>query len=142
MINRKLWLMIPLVMLAAGLLAGSSAQASETSFEEEATGSELPQIAAMSGQFLKLEITSTCSDKGAIFKIVNRGEKWPRRGVLRLFHTDNTDQMSERKLRLASNQKVSFIIKKELLDGRPLGLWIEPEWYERSFAYDARINCN
>lgn len=134
MINRMLLLIIPAFVLATGLLAGKAHAA-------EAAGPTNAEIATTPSQFLRLEITSNCSSKGAVFKIVNRGAKWPRRGTLRLFHADNKSQMTERKLRLASNQKVSFVIKKELLDGRPIGLWIEPEWYERGFEYDARVSC-
>ncbi|MBL4615315.1 MAG: hypothetical protein JKY27_10650 [Magnetovibrio sp.] len=43
------------------------------------------QIAAAPPAFLRMDITSTCVDGGAVFKLINRGGKWPRTGNLRLY---------------------------------------------------------
>ena len=91
--------------------------------------------------FLQLEITSTCSDKGAVFKIINRGAKWPRTGFLRLYHADNKSMIGERRLRLAPGQKVSFVVKNKVMKNRPVAVWVEPEWYKREMEYDASITC-
>lgn len=99
------------------------------------------ELAVIAPMFLQLEITSSCTEKGPVFRIINRGKKWPRHGVLHLYRTDDKSAMTERKLRLAPNQKVSFVINKEKSRGRPIGIWIEPEWYKREFSYDARATC-
>ena len=99
------------------------------------------ELAAITPVFLQMEITSSCTEKGSVFRIINRGKKWPRHSVLRLYYSDDKSVMTERKLRLAKNQKVSFVIKKEKSKGRPIGMWIEPEWYERDFGYDAKAAC-
>lgn len=99
------------------------------------------QVAVTPPVFLQLEITSACTDKGAVFKIINRGDKWPRRGVLRLYFADTKTVIGERRMRLAPGQKVSFIVKEKVMDGHPVAVWIEPEWYKREMEYDASIKC-
>lgn len=99
------------------------------------------EVAVSPPAFLKLEITSSCTDKGAVFKIINRGGKWPRTGFLRLYHADDKSLLGERRLRLGSGQKVSFVVKKKIAKGRPVAIWIEPEWYDREFEFDANLNC-
>ena len=99
------------------------------------------QVAATPPVFLQLEITSSCSDKGAVFKIINRGGKWPRTGFLRLYHADSKSMIGERRMRLAPGQKVSFVVKDKVSKGRPVAVWVEPEWYKRDFEFDARASC-
>lgn len=99
------------------------------------------EVAVSPPVFLKLEITSSCTDKGAVFKIINRGGKWPRTGFLRLYHADDKSLLGERRLRLGSGQKVSFVVNKKIARGRPVAIWIEPEWYDREFEFDANLNC-
>jgi len=99
------------------------------------------QIAATPPVFLQLEITSACTDKGAVFKIINRGGKWPRTGFLRLYHADSKSMIGERRMRLAPGQKVSFVVKDKISKGRPVAVWIEPEWYKRDFEFDASASC-
>ena len=99
------------------------------------------EFAATSPVFLQLEVTSTCTEDGAQFKVINRGSKWPRTGFLRLYHTDNNSMISERRVRLGEDQKVSFVVRGKVSQGRPVGIWIEPEWYKRDFEYDAALNC-
>jgi len=99
------------------------------------------QVAVTPPVFLQLEITSACSEKGAVFKIINRGAKWPRTGFLRLYHADDKTLIGERRLRLGSGQKVSFVVKDKVTQGRPVAVWVEPEWYKREFEFDANLTC-
>jgi len=99
------------------------------------------EVAATPPVFLRLEITSACTDKGAVFKVINRGEKWPRTGYLRLFYADSNTVIGERRLRLAPGQKVSFVVKDKVMNGHPVAVYVEPEWYEREMEYDASIKC-
>ncbi len=100
------------------------------------------EVAVSPPAFLQLEITSACTEKGAVFKIINRGGKWPRTGFLRLYHADNKSMIGERRLRLAPGQKVSFVVKNKVMKKRPVAVWVEPEWYQREMEYDASIKCN
>ena len=99
------------------------------------------EVAATPPTFLQLEITSACTDKGAVFKIVNRGKKWPQAGYLRLYHANSKSTIGERRMRLAPGQKVSFVVKKKILASGPVSVWVEPEWYKREMEYDASISC-
>lgn len=121
---------VAVVLSVSPLRSGSAVEASSM------------QVAAVPPVYLQLEITSACTEEGAIFKVVNRGGKWPQSGYLRLYHADDKSLLGERKLRLAPGQKVSFNVKKEVMAGHPLAIWVEPEWYEREMEYDASINCN
>jgi len=100
------------------------------------------EVAVTPPSFLQLEITSACTDKGAVFKVINRGVKWPRNGYLRLYHADSKSLLGERRLRLAPGQKVSFVVKNKVMNGHPVAIWVEPEWYKREMEYDASIKCN
>lgn len=100
------------------------------------------QIAVAPPAFLRMEITSACIDGGAVFNLTNRGGKWPRTGYLKLYYADDKTLIGKRRLRLAGNQRVSFVVKDKILAGRPVAVWVEPEWYQREFEYDASMNCS
>lgn len=121
------------------MVAGVAALASTTHTQAQNTQA---QVATTPAAFLQLEITSTCSDKGTVFKIINRGAKWPRTGFLRLYHADDKSMIGERRMRLANGQKVSFVVKDSISNGRPVAVWVDPEWYKRDFEFDASLRCN
>lgn len=124
---------ISAVMAVLAMNAPYAAQAAESA--------DQAQIAVTPPVFLQLEITSTCTPEGVLFKIINRGDKWPRTGFLRLYHADDKSLISERRLRLGQGQKVSFVVKETVTQGRPVAVWVEPEWYKRDFEYDANLSC-
>jgi len=124
-----------IIFVASGLVLGGMSAGM-------AKGTVQAEVAVAPPVFLQLEITSACTPEGAIFKVINRGGKWPKRGYLRLYHADTKSLLGERRLRLAPGQKVSFVVKKKVLDGRPVAVWVEPEWYKREMEYDASIKCN
>lgn len=123
-----------------GVVTTASPQAAGTGQVGQAVTQE-QELAAAPIVFLQMEITSTCTEKGALFRIINRGDKWPRNGVLRVYFADDKSNLTERRIRLAPNQKVSFVIDDNKSGGRPVGIWVEPEWYKREFAYDAKSDC-
>ena len=112
------------------------------SLSTQANDKVLPiQVAAVPVIVLNVDVTGTCASKGAIFKIVNTGIKWPRTAMLRIYHTDDKSVITERRLRLAHEQTVTFVVKKKDFNGQPVGVWIEPDWYQRNFKYDVKVNC-
>jgi len=125
---------VGLVAAVTTMLVGVSAGSAQETSQAE--------IAAAPPVFLQLEITSACTEDGAVFKVVNRGEKWPQMGYLRLYLADSKSLLGERRLRLAPGQKVSFVVKRKVMDGHPVAVWVEPEWYQREMEYDASIKCN
>lgn len=122
--------------------AAMAVLAMNASFTAQAAGPvDAAELAVTAPVFLQLEITSTCTPEGVLFKIINRGDKWPRTGFLRLYHADDKSLISERRLRLGQGQKVSFVVKDDISQGRPVAVWVEPEWYKRDFEYDAKLLC-
>lgn len=99
------------------------------------------EIAAAPPALVRVEVSSACAEKGAVFKIANRGEQWPRTGLLRLYYADDNSFIGQRRLRLADHQRVSFAVKPTIAAGRPIGVWLDPGWYERSFKFDAQMTC-
>ena len=97
--------------------------------------------AAEPAVLMDVEVKSSCTDKGAAFEIVNVGQKWPYTAMMRIYTADDKSVLSERRLRLAAGQKVTFAVKKEKLDGRAVAIWIEPQWYKREFKFDAIADC-
>jgi hypothetical protein len=91
---------------------------------------------------LRLQVSSACGETGAVFKVTNRGTHWPRTGLLKLYYADDNTLIGQRRLRLADQQKISFLVKKTISAGRPVAVWIEPQWYERDFTFDAALTCH
>ena len=98
-------------------------------------------IAAAPPEPLSLDIASTCQDGGGLFMIANRGTKWPRTGNLKLYYADDHSLIGERRLRLAGNQRITFVVKDTVMKGRPVAVWIDPGWYKRAFKADASLSC-
>jgi hypothetical protein len=91
---------------------------------------------------LRLQVSTACGETGAVFKVTNRGAHWPRTGLLKLYYADDNTLIGQRRLRLADQQKISFLVKKTISAGRPVAVWIEPQWYERDFTFDAALTCH
>jgi len=90
---------------------------------------------------VNLEIKSLCVNGVATFKILNRGERWPRMGTLKVYRVEAGDlkPVSERKMRFARGQTASFRMKKA--GENKMALYVEPSWYERPFQQDAEVQC-
>jgi len=100
------------------------------------------EIAAAPPVSLRLDVSASCIDSGAVFKLTNRGAQWPRTGLLKLYYADDQTLIGQRRLRLADNQRVSFVVKDKLIAGRPIAIWVEPQWYDRMFEFDASMSCS
>ncbi|MBL4691977.1 MAG: hypothetical protein JKY92_01430 [Magnetovibrio sp.] len=100
------------------------------------------QVATMIPVVLQLDIKSTCTKKGAEFKISNKGGKWPQTAILRLYTTHDKSLISQRRMRLALGQKVTLVVKRGRMHGQSVGVWVDPHWYKRDFKFDAMVNCN
>jgi len=124
----------PLALTMSAVVPVSSSHAAELLAQSE--------IAAAPPALLRLEINSSCGENGAVFKVTNRGGKWPRTGFLKIFYADDKSLIGQRRLRLADNQRVSFVVKDKIMSGRPVAVWVEPQWYKRDFEFDASMNCD
>lgn len=90
---------------------------------------------------MMVDIRSGCTVEGAVFKIINRGEKWPQTAMLKLYNYKNSELISERRIRLANRQQLSFIVGDGVNNGQPVAVWLDPKWYDRPFAFDAMGDC-
>jgi hypothetical protein len=95
---------------------------------------------AAQGSELNLVVTSTCEGKDAQFEVVNKGERWPGLANVSLLRADDHSLISERKMRMVPGQRLVFRAR-QAQDAIGVGLWINPEWYNREFVFDSVIYC-
>jgi len=92
---------------------------------------------------LNVEIVARCVRRTPVFQVTNLGDKWPRTGTIGIYRKDGSAKLSERRVRLANSQQMTF---KARQGGKSaageVGLWLDPAWAKRGFAYDSRINCS
>lgn len=131
-------------MVVAGLLliSASAAFATEMAARTDGGATAPTRFTSIAKSHLKIDVRSACTSEGVVFKIVNRGKKWPRTARLKLYNIEDNILIGERRLRLASLQQVSFIISDKVNQGKRIGVWVEPEWYQRPFAFDAQQGCS
>ena len=90
---------------------------------------------------LKFSIDATCRNGNAIFSFINRGQEWPEAGKFSVYRTEDDSLLKQRRMRVNRGQRISFRVRRAAESGLELGMWVQPEWYERAFAYDVRIKC-
>jgi len=113
--------------------------------DDELPVTEVRNVAMIGGaaQRLKVEVSASCSDGVSKFKIKNQGSAWPKASAISIFRVDGAQKytVSGRRMRLKKGQVASFTVKKSGNPSGNLGIFIEPAWYNRSFAYDATLTC-
>ncbi len=102
------------------------------------SGVAVPSMAQ--GPEVSVKIVATCNGADAQFEVVNMGERWPGMAKIALLRADNHAPISERMMRMATGQRLVFRAR-EAPDAIGVGLWIEPDWYKREFAFDEVIHC-
>jgi len=118
-------------ILAIGLLASTIVEAASNT-----------QVAATSVQKIDVTIKTLCTLKGTQINILNNGPKWPDRAKLKIMFADDKSVISARKMKLGQGHSASFRIKTKIADGRPLGVYVEPTWYDREFKFDGTQKCS
>lgn len=107
--------------------------------KEYSSGTE---IASLQKSRLIIEVRSKCTSEGAVFSIINSGEKWPQPALLKLFNVENKAVISERRLRLANRQQLSFTVSDKINKNKAVAIWLDPQWYVRPFKFDAERDCS
>jgi hypothetical protein len=104
---------------------------------------EAAEAAQATASVLKMEIMSNCQNGNAMFRIRNAGDAWPKTSNFAIYHMgkDGKTLIAKRAMRLKDGQRASFKVNTEKYPDGQLGLWVEPGWYKREFAYDATVNC-
>ena len=90
---------------------------------------------------VRLAVTASCTGGFALFTVVNEGELWSQMSKISVYRTDGRTLVSQRSIRMTKGQRMSFKVKGSPASPVELGIWIEPSWYQRDFAYDAKIVC-
>ena len=92
---------------------------------------------------LNVEIIARCDRRTPVFQVTNLGDRWPRTGTIGIFAEDGNAKLTQRRVRLANSQQMIF---KARQGGKSaageVGLWLDPAWAKRGFAYDSRITCS
>lgn len=92
---------------------------------------------------LNVEIVARCDQQTPVFQVTNLGDKWPRTGTIGIYRKDGAAKLSERRVRLANSQQMIFMARQRgKSTAGEVGLWLDPAWAKRGFAYDSRINCS
>lgn len=99
------------------------------------------QAAPATGTEIQVSVTASCIGKVVEFRIANSGDRWPGLANIRILRVDDRAVITERKLRLTKEQKVSFRVSEKKNPGVSIGLFVEPSWRTRPFKYDAEIVC-
>jgi hypothetical protein len=121
------------VVLAGGMEASASGHGTAPS---RLAQTPLPNIA----KSVRVRVTAACEEGAALFQVFNEGEAWPQPGKIAIYRTEGRVLVSQRSMRMASGQRASFKVKSP--GGNiELGLSVEPTWYTRPAAYDAKIAC-
>jgi hypothetical protein len=89
---------------------------------------------------VKIEVATTCEEGEAVFTILSRGDTWPAMGKVAVYRTEGQVLVIQRNMRMKTGQQASFRVKG-VGAGAEVGLWVEPTWYQRPFAYDAIVTC-
>lgn len=101
-------------------------------------GSEVASIGP-----LQLDISTSCENGNSVFKVTNRGSTWPKSSVFAIYRMGNETKevVSFRRMRLNPNQSSTFRINASKNPTGQLGMYVDPAWYKRDFAYDATVRC-
>ena len=93
------------------------------------------------GATVDVNVTTACEEGNAVFKVVNKGFEWPTVAKFSVYRVKGNTLVSQRRMRLTSNQQASFRVKAGGPEQVELGIFIEPEWYGREFKFDAKVSC-
>jgi len=125
--------------------AAGSDTATDESREVEIPAAALPmENAAVTTGPVQLDISTSCENGNAIFKVTNRGGAWPKSSIFAIYRMGNETKevVSSRRMRLNPNQSSTFRIKASKNPTGQLGMYVDPAWYKREFAYDATVRCH
>ncbi|MFP6732987.1 MAG: hypothetical protein VB959_04010 [Rhodospirillales bacterium] len=100
-------------------------------------------VSAIEDAMLNVEIVARCDKRTPVFQVTNLGDKWPRTGTIGIYRKDGRTKLSERRVRLANSQQMTFMARQVGKSAAgEVGLWLNPAWSKRGFAYDSKINCS
>lgn len=129
------------VLVALAMFAGIGY--ADAAAKKNATA-ETPDILVASVPNPKFDIfvNAICRrGKTALIRLVNKGERWPELGEFKIFRTSDNSVITLRRLKMETNQVASFRLQGTYHRGDEIGVFIDPDWFDRNFEYDKRITC-
>ena len=101
------------------------------------------EVAAIQVADLNLNVDGECRDGVATFKVSNQGETWPKLATIAIYRVGNgaPKRISARRMRLSNGQMATFKVPPTKNTTGRLGLFVEPSWVKRKFAFDATLTC-
>jgi len=101
------------------------------------------EVAAIQVADLNLNVDGECRDGVASFKVSNQGETWPKLATIAIYRIGNgaPKRVSARRMRLSDSQMATFKVPPAKNTTGRLGLFVEPSWVKRKFAFDATLTC-
>lgn len=134
---------LPKFVVAAALATTSLCAAAIAS-----NGNELAQVppapaappASAAGP-VAVSVTAQCEAGEAVFLVINQGDPWPVPSRIAVYRTQGQLLVSQRLMRLTAGQRASFRVKGAAAAQAEFGIFVEPAWYQRPFAYDATVTC-
>lgn len=123
---------ITLITLAfAAVIVGATAQA-------HADSTELAQARAPR---LDMLIDARCEGKVAVFRMMNRGNMWPKTGTLMVMTHDGETVLHKREMRFAISQTATVRYLKAADYPAGVTLYIKPRWEDRGYGSGVRLRC-
>lgn len=91
---------------------------------------------------LDMLIDARCEGSTAVFRMKNRGNMWPKTGVLMVMTHDGEQVLHEREMRFAINQTATVRYLKAAKYPAGVTLYIRPRWEDRGYGSGVRLRCN
>lgn len=105
-------------------------------FQGDSTEITVPVPGSGADAKLAVEISTRCEGSDTIFRVINRGALWPRPSVFKVTRTNDGATLSERRIRMASGQSISFRVQS----ADSMELRITPPWNPDDFRI-AQTQC-
>lgn len=99
------------------------------------------QVATLPVEGLPIEVSTTCDNGTAVFRVVNAGEVLPAAITFNIIQINSDKVLSKRRMNLVVGQAATFKVKN--VDKKPdgVGLFMDAKWIPRDRHIDASIRC-
>jgi len=130
-------------LIFALAMAGSTAPvlAAETTPVTMPAASNV-EIAQVRVPRLDTIVKAHCEGGTAVFRICNRGAKWPKMGLVQIIGPDGHKILVKRKMRFAKDQSATLKYKKAGRYPGGVSLYIDPVWDNLARSTTKHLRCS
>lgn len=134
----------PLVLGLAVIAGGNVAVADTGTLNAPAItrSNDVLEIAQARLPRLDTVIDAHCEGETAVFRIFNRGAKWPKMGLVQIVGPDGRKVLVKRKMRFAKNQSATMRYKKAGNYPDGVSLYIDPIWDAAAPSTEKHLRCS